>query len=55
VTIYDQIIGFSAFPKYFASGSDPAVDQPIDPQGPDSNLFPLKNNVTFFFNYTQGE
>jgi hypothetical protein len=55
VTIYDKIIGFLAFPKYYVTGSNPVVGQPIDPQGPNNNLLPLKNNVTFFFNYTQGK
>ncbi len=50
VTVYDKIIGLETYPKYYPAGSS----TPIGPQGPLSNLLPLQNNVTFFFNLTQG-
>lgn len=54
VTVYDQIIDFDAIPKYFPDGSDPNVDLPLSPGGPQNNMVPEGINVSFFFNYTQG-
>ncbi len=47
-------MNFTAFPRFYPTGSNPATDPALDPMGLNSNLLPLENNVTFFFNSSQG-
>ncbi len=54
VTVYEAIVNFTASPKYFANGSNPATDPPSELGGTTFDMVPLGRNVTFFFNYTQG-
>ena len=49
VTVFDRIIGLEVFPKFYDANG---VLQ--NPKGPNNNLLPVRNNVTFFFNITQG-
>ena len=48
-------MNFTAIPMWVSYGLDEDVDDPSEGLGPNKDQYPLDRNVTFFFDYTQGE
>ena len=55
MTIYERILEFQAFANYLASDNgDPMVDELNKPNGPEENQISMDKNVTFTFDFLQG-
>jgi hypothetical protein len=54
ITIFERILNFTVIPMWVPYGLDENIDDPIEGFGANQDQFPLDRNVTFFFDYIQG-
>ena len=47
-------MNFTVIPLWVSYGLDEDVDDPSEGYGPNKDQYPLDRNVTFFFDYVQG-
>ena len=47
-------MNFTAIPLWVSYGLDEDFDDPSEGMGPNKDQYPIDRNITFFFDYVQG-